>query len=279
MIEVEDFDVLDHSGFDIVVSGKGITKITDPEISTCIREINKKNRIEKEKLFSMSQKITDNPSGFENFLDDIIGIKKKLENYFKRNVIIYKSPDIIFTQEIKDESSSNFDVININNMNKINFEDNTFFLILAIPYNYKEIKNIFLNLKKRYPNSAISIAYIENRDFVISTPHISHLGNPCHFCNIDNKISGLNNRVEDNWSKMLSFCQENDIDIPIKNIKLLDKAYISGAIIKKISSYNKNNQEMRHQDRCLPQVRLDLNTGRYEEEIIPHWPACDCIGI
>ncbi|WP_081645828.1 McbB family protein [Litchfieldella anticariensis] len=275
---IEGFDLLYKGQSTILISNKGITKINSAKMVSFLDSIRAEGDIEESEFNCRAKAYGIESQSAKDFIGHSIGLKEAKDYYFEKTIIISQSESQVLRSAIDDELKQDVEW-RTHSDDLSGFGPRSFFFISGLPYDYRRIKSTFFNLAECYPSSAICVGYLEKKEYVISSPHIPELGNPCHFCEIERTLNHEKGVPSKNdWSKLLTFCREYELEAPTLNLSLMEKAYISGAISRKINLHTHTFKTYRYQDSCLPQCRTDLTNGTYREEVIPHWYLCDCIG-
>ncbi len=102
--------------------------------------------------------------------------------------------------------------------------------------------------------------------------------NPCAFCTLDRITHYETLRSsQHHWSKILTFCRAQKIDLPKTPIDDLQTALIIGTITSFISKFTQPQKSKITQDRVLLSRTLNLDDGTLIEDSSFHWPLCQCL--
>lgn len=155
-----------------------------------------------------------------------------------------------------------------------------FIVLLCHSYNYNKVKELYFDVARASPKSAISVCWRMGNIFCVGQPYVAEIGNPCHFCIVDRL---LNNEsvvpAKNNWAGVLAFCKERHLDAPAKPLSLYQEMIVIGAIIKGVKFFTEYGEGNRYQDNILHGTYLKLNDGQIFEESNSHWYMCDCLRI
>jgi McbB family protein len=131
-----------------------------------------------------------------------------------------------------------------------------------------------------YPDCGASVGFISGNHFHLTEIHIPAIGNPCAFCTLDRIAHYESLRTsQHHWSKIWSFCHNNNIDLPRAQVNDLHTALIVGTLTSFTTRYTQAPKVKTTQDQVLLSRTINLETGVTSEDISVHWPLCQCLGV
>jgi len=280
-LRIHNYEILHFPSEDLVISEKGISRITSQALITALNAIKKCNALHtsKTELTEILIKYDLNTETTFDFLEKILVIKKSMtDSYFEKIIIIHDWGNEL-KNHLSPEISHPIEFYNFpQSQPKLEGSKKYFIFILCKNYSYAPLKNLYFEIAHQAPTSATSIGVVIGNTFTISPPYLFEIGNPCHFCHIDRlEQNDLISPVNNSWSRLLRFCKSQEKPLPLKNLTLLQQSLIFGSIIKHIDLYTKQGTAQRHQDSLFQISHTSLNNGTITEEPLSHWYMCDCL--
>lgn len=283
-LSMSNYDILNLTHDALVVSDRGISKISSPPLLNALSRLKNYSTITRSELDEILTENGLNPETAYTFLESAISIRPAYAPHFEKVFIIHDWKGAIDLEKLlREEIKTPLE------FHKLPFtpsaetiEPNKKYYILIIPdyYNYHQLHNLHFSLASQLPESAISVCHHSCNSYHISQPYIPAIGNPCHFCNIGRMIHYENQHTStQSWSKLLTFCGERRIPIPNKRLSLLQEALVLGALIKKIGIISHPGDNLCYQDNILQTTLIDFNNNHIDEYTPPHWHLCDCLRI
>lgn len=277
---IPNYEILNFDAENLVVSDVGISRIHSQSLLEVLRKLMLSKIMTKEELDEvLAESGIGGDEAFE-FLERIIPLKTVDEIYFEKTMVIHDwrgqaNIEVLFRQglsgllELKPFSSEV--VESVRNLR-------CFIVLLCDSYNYKDVKELYFELVRASPKSAISVCWRMGNIFCVGQPYIAEIGNPCHFCIVDRLI---NNELvvpeKSNWASVLAFCKDRHLDVPVKALSLYQEMIVIGAVIRAIKFFTEHGEGYRYQDNVLHSSYLKLGDGQIFEESNSHWYMCDCL--
>ncbi|NWA03850.1 McbB family protein [Pseudomonas gingeri] len=281
-ISIQNYEILNFPNEDLIVSERGISKISSLSLLNALKTIKNRNQknISKEEINEILIENDLDPEAAFSFLEKTLNIKKPISDYFfKKIAIIHDFQESELEKTLATELYLPVDFHHFPSpTSKIKNKNRKFFFILLNSYDYASLKKLYFEIASNAPQSAISVGSMIGNSFYISPPYIPEIGNPCHFCNVDRLESNdQSSQRENNWIKLLKFFKGRNSPIPPSQHTLLQRSMILGAIANHINFYTTPGNEKRHQDSIFLTSHIDIHKGLITEENLSHWFMCDCL--
>lgn len=280
-LNIQSYEILNFPSGDLLVSRRGVTKVNSRSLLAALRKLQNYTSISKVELDCMLSEHDLNPIAAFEFLEKTISIKEATGClYFEKTFVLHDWDEgHTLEQLLKSEITTPLEVSEdieslLNGVANKKYN----IVILCKSYDYDHIKKLYFNLASVAPESAISIGYRTGGSFCISQPYLPSLGNPCHFCNVDRMLNYESyNASENHWSKVLNFCKDKHIAVPINSLSVLQRSLVVGALIKKIKLLTSPDAEHRYQDNILQETHVDFKGAFVRDVSVSHWHMCDCL--
>ncbi|ONH56040.1 McbB family protein [Pseudomonas cedrina] len=279
-IIIPNYEILNLDKESLVVSDVGISKIHSEPLLNVLRKLKLSNvmtKVELDEVLAENGLVQND--AFE-FLEKIIPFKCVEEMYFEKTIIIHDWKGKVDVEELfRGELPGCLEFKSFKS--GLVDPDKTFrffIVLLCYSYDYESVKNLYFDLARASPKSAICVCWQMGSVFCIGQPYIPEIGNPCHFCAVDRLI---NNEAimpaKNNWSSILSFCRNRQVGIPANALSLYQEMIVVGAVSKKIRFFTEHSDGFKYQDNVLHSSYLQLVDGQVFEESNSHWYMCDCL--
>jgi McbB family protein len=283
MLNIQSYEILNFRSDNLVVSRKGVSKISSPSLLAALTKLKSYKSISKAEFLEILSEHGLNPEAAYGFLEKALSIKEDPgEIYFEKTIVAHdwdKTTDL--EALLRSEIDTPLEISDISGSLKgIVSSKKCYIVIACMNYDYDFIKEIYFDLVSAAPDSAISVCYRSGNSFCISQPYLPKVGNPCHFCSIDRLInyegyhSGRNT-----WSRLLHFCKNKHIAVPAESLNILQRSLVVGAIVKKIKLLTNPGSEYRYQDNVLQDSYVDFNGNFVRDVSASHWYMCDCLKV
>ena len=282
-LRIYNYEILNFDAQPTVFSSTGFTRITDPKIAKALQHITERQskHIEQHELEKIIESEALQPERTLRFLKSIsiIGEPTQLP-YFKNTIacIDWQIPDTL-KNHIEKRPDNKIQIIKTSELNTNTHPSPTLFLLAYSKLTPEELRRTYTELSKNNPDCGISVGFVSNTFFHLTETYIPSLGNPCAFCTLDRIAHYENLRAsQHHWSKIWSFCQSNNIDLPTAIIDDLQSTLILGTIVSFTKKYTHFQKSKFTQDQALLSRTLNLTDGTFTEDSSIHWPLCQCIG-
>ena len=283
MLNIQSYEILNFHSDNLVVSRKGVSKISSPSLLAALTKLKSYKNISKAEFLEILSEHGLNPEAAYGFLEKALSIKEDPgEIYFEKTIVAHdwdKTTDL--EALLRSEIDTPLEISDISgSLKDIVLSKKCYIVIACMNYDYDFIKKIYFDLVSAAPDSAISVCYRSGNSFCISQPYLPKVGNPCHFCSIDRLInyeeyhSGRNT-----WSRLLHFCKNKHIAVPADSLNILQRSLVVGAIVKKIKLLTNPGSEYRYQDNILQDSYVDFNGNFVRDVSASHWYMCDCLRV
>jgi McbB family protein len=281
MLTLPSYEILNFNADSLVVSKCGVSRISSPPLLAVLAKLKSYKVISRVELEEILSEYGLNPIVAFGFLEKVIPIKESYDRLFFEGSVIAHDWDGCRDLEklLKSEVNGNLEVCTINGLSRGQLAGKrNYIVIMCMNYNYECIKDVYFDLARVAPESAISVCYRAGNTYCISQPYMPVVGNPCHFCSVDRVINyEAYHRSENSWSKLLKFCMDKHIAVPSESLSALQRALIVGAVVKKVRWVAGNAEGWRYQDNLLQDTYIDLNGDFVKEVTTSHWYMCDCL--
>lgn len=283
MLNIQNYEILNFQSESLVVSKKGVSKISSPSILAALTKLKGRTNISKAEFHEILSAHGLNPDSAHEFLERALSIEEDVgQIYFERTIVAHDwSEPSDLEAMLRSEINTPLDVCEISRSLKDLVLDKKFYIVIVcVNYDYDFIKKIYFDVIGAAPDSAISMCYRAGKKFCISQPYLPKVGNPCHFCSVDRLLNYEDYRGSTNtWSKLLHFCKSKHIPVPAHSLNILQRSLVAGAIIKKIKLLTSSEGELRYQDNVLQDSYIDFDDGCVREVSSAHWSMCDCLRV
>lgn len=280
-LRISDFQILKVFEYAVVVSEKGVIKISSPALLLALEDISKLTSVplSSQSIRAIFERYKLDVDEAMSFVGEILNIQKSDEKKYFEQLIIAHEWGQEFEDTLASELACTFDVATVNeNLVERVTTPNAFIMVIPKSYVGSEFKDMYFEVAARFPGSAICVALRMNDSFYISPPFISEIGNPCHFCTLEKIIYTEQVRpTKNNGSSLLKFCTETQLNLPEQPLSRLQFALVTGLIAEKIKLWTLPGYGHRSQDRIVLASYVNLFSGLITEEHISHWPMCDCL--
>ena len=282
-LRIYNYEILNFDAQPTVFSSTGFTRITDPKIAQALEHITERQskHIQQHELEQILESESLQPESALRFLKSIsiIGEATRLPHF--KNVIACIDWEISDTlkNHIERNPENKIQIIKTSELNTNIHTTPTLFFLAYLKLKPEELRKTYSELSKNNPDCGISVGFVSNNFFHITETYIPSLGNPCAFCTLDRIAHYENLRAsQHHWSKIWSFCQSNNIDLPTTPINDLQRTLILGTITTFANKFTDFQKSRFTQDQALLSRTLNLTDGTFTEDSSIHWPLCQCIG-
>jgi len=283
MLNIQSYEILDFNSDNLVVSKKGVSKISSPPLLAALNKLKSYKNISRGELNEVLSTHGLNPEPAFDFLEKIISIKDACEDlYFDKTIVAHDWDENINLEELlRSEINTPLEVCSISGLVRDQTLNKKYYIVIMCRnYDYELIKKIYFELADVAPESAISVCYSVGDAYCISQPYCPKIGNPCHFCNIDRLINYEEYHSARNaWSKLLRYCKNKHMAVPVNSLSLLQQSLVVGAVIRKIKLLTSSDNEFRYQDNILQDSHIDFAGCFVREVATSHWHMCDCLRV
>jgi McbB family protein len=281
-LSLYNYELLNFAGANAIISEKGIARIDSPAMFKLLKELKTVEHISKAELDALSSSHNLDPTDAYDFLKTAIRIEGEKDiHHFNSILIAHDWGETSNLEKILSGEIENLKVCDLQNFapSSLNGQGH-YVIILCSRYNYTAIKNLYFNIAKQWPTSAISVCYGNADLFYLSQPYIQSIGNPCHFCTVDKLISNeMHSSSNNTWTKLLDFCKAQSIDLPSAKLTLLQKSLLLGAIARAIRLVSGTSITRKYQDNILQGTTINISNGQITQVSATHWHSCDCLSI
>lgn len=286
-VQISSFQIFKVFEFSVVISEKELTKIYSSALSLALEELRLLTsiRLPINTIQNIIEKHNLDCDEVMSFLDGAISIKKVDEEKYFEKVIVVHEWGKEFEDALASEVSCKFDVAaSKEDIIEEITSSNSFVLILPKNYVCREFRDMYFEMAAESPGSAICVAMRMNDSFYMSPPFISEMGNPCHFCTSDKIIYAERAQpTKNNWSSLLRFCTETQLDPPEQQLSRLQLALVTGMLSEKIKLWTVPGYGHRGQDRIALASYVNLFSGLItdygigkDSHIFPSKDTCGC---
>lgn len=282
-LSIENYNLLNFNNENIVISTKGVSRISSPSLLEVIKKLGNRKSISDTDLYRLfNEHELDRDDAYRS-LEAALGLKKQEGKLFFDGIIVAHDweDDKLLQALISSELSESTITCLIPELSEAT--KNASKKIIAIiykNYDYNNLKKTYFELAIGSPDSMIIVCYSAGDNYIIGQPYFPRIGSPCHFCSIDKLINHETYKTSKNtWSSLLNFCRNKFIPTPSAQPTLYQKTLIIGAIIEKIKLMNSVNGINRYQDNILQETNLSLRSGYASDFTVAHWCMCDCLRI
>jgi len=281
MINIQSYEILNFPAGNLVVSKRGVSKITSPPLLAALTKLKNYKNISKDEFNEILSEHGLNPEAAYEFLERTLSIRESVGDvYFEKTIVAHDwSESSDFEALLRSEIDTPLEVRNISGSLRDVVLDRKYYIVIAcMNYDYDFIKKIYFDLIGVAPDSAISVCYRTGNSYCISQPYLPKVGNPCHFCSIDRLINYEEyHSSKSTWSKLLQFCKSKHIAVPASPLNILQRSLVVGAIVNKIKLLTSPDGECRYQDNILQDSYVDFNGNFVRDVPVSHWHMCDCL--
>jgi len=283
MLNIQSYEILNFPGGNLVVSKRGVSKISSPPLLAALAKLKSYKNISKEEFNEILSEHGLNPEAAYKFLEKTLSIRESVGDvYFEKTIVAHDwSENSDFEELLRSEVDTPLEVREISGSLKDVVLNKKYYIVIAcMNYDYDFIKKIYFDIVSVAPDSAISVCFRTGNAYYISQPYLPKIGNPCHFCSIDRLINYEDYHSSRNtWSKLLQFCKGQHIAVPTNPLNILQRSLVVGAIIKKIKLLTSSERECRYQDNILQDSHVDFNGNFVRDVSASHWYMCDCLRV
>lgn len=285
-IRICNYEIMNFSHTDLLISEKGITTLTSPVLIQALEELKPfiDHDIPETKLRKILEgKRVDIDEALTFFKSRLNIIHEPKSGPYEKVIIIhdYQDDDALPLRIIRGEVAHGMTVINIRDFSElITCGKRDLVVILCEDYDYLALKSLYFNISRSAPQSGIVVAHHMPSSYYFSQPYFAEIGNPCHFCHADRILSYEGRKKsKNNWAQLLTFSKRHEVSVPCgsKPLSLLHQSMIAGFLTSRINLFSTYTNTKRHQDSALSSACINLVTGKIEEEIVPHWTLCQCL--
>ena len=279
-IIIPNYEILNFETESLLISDVGISKIHSQSLLKALRQIKLSKLMTKVELEEVLAENGLSQSGAFEFLERVVPLRLAEEIFFEKTIVVHEwagQVDIerLFRCELSTclefKSFSGELVESVRNLR-------CFIVLLCYTYDYDRVKNLYFDLARASPKSAISVCWQMGSIFCVGQPHIAEIGNPCHFCSVDRLLHNQSvTAAKNNWASVLAFCKNEHIGVPAKTLSLYQEMIVVGAVIKKVKFFTEYNDMHKYQDDVLHGSYIQLIDGQMSEESNSHWYMCDCL--
>lgn len=281
LIRVHNYEILNFEPGKIVFSATGFTKIHETRIISILRNLKEtpSNYIDTKKLEQMAINEKLQPIPVIKFLKSIKIIEEKTTHPYFNSATLFT--DIPISKEIETHLKHSKISINPSKASPCDLPDGRskeIFIFAFLKTNPNQLREDYIKILDRNPTCGAVIGFVSGNFFHLTECHLPSIGNPCAFCTLDR--AAYYERLkpsQHHWSKIWSFCQLNNIDLPTANIDALQKSLILGMLTGFVAKMTEAPKLKITQDRVLISRTLNLETGHIIEDTSIHWPFCQCL--
>ena len=279
-IIIPNYEILNFEAESLVVSDVGISKVHSQPLLKVLRKLKLSNVMTKVELDEMLAEYGLHQNEAFQFLEKIIPLKSVEEIYFEKTVVVHDWGGQVDIESLfREELSGSLEFKSFSDEVVESVQPfRCFVVLLCHSYDYENVKNLYFDLARASPKSAISVCWRMGNFFCIGQPYIAEVGNPCHFCIVDRLV---NNEsiipAKNNWASVLAFCKNKHVGVPTKALSLYQEMLVVGAVIRRIKFFTGYSDGFRYQDDVLHSSYLQLTDGQIFEESNSHWYMCDCL--
>ncbi|HEK1684571.1 TPA: McbB family protein [Pseudomonas putida] len=280
-IRVHNYEILNFEPTPIIFSATGFTKIHETKIINILQKLKEapSNYIDTKKLEQLATNEKLQPIPAIEFLKSIKIIEEKTSHPYFNSATLFT--DIPISQEIAAHLKYSNISINPSKSSPCDIPDGRskeIFIFAFLKINPNQLREAYIKILDRNPTCGAVIGFASGNFFHLTECHLPSIGNPCAFCTLDRVAYYERLKPSHHhWSKIWSFCQLNDIDLPTANIDALQKSLILGMLTVFVSKMTEAPKFKITQDRVLASRTLNLETGHIIEDTSIHWPFCQCL--
>ncbi|UQB78913.1 McbB family protein [Pseudomonas shirazica] len=282
MLRIHNYEILNFDSEPMIFSSTGFTKITDPKLAKALRHIadTQSSLLHRDELEQILTKEGLHLQSSIEFLKSILIVGDQTNAPYFENAVLYSDMEIPNTLKNHLESKSQ-GAITTQSLPTTHIPEATsptLFVFACLKLRPESLRLNYTKLLKQNNHCGASIGYISGNQFHLTEPYIPSIGNPCAFCTLDRITHYETLRSsQHHWSKILTFCRAQKIDLPKTPIDDLQTALIIGTITSFISKFTRPQKSKITQDRVLLSRTLNLDDGTLIEDSSFHWPLCQCL--
>ncbi|MBC3488458.1 McbB family protein [Pseudomonas sp. SWRI50] len=282
-LRIYNYEILNFDTEPMVFSATGFTKITEPNITNALKRIEKirSKYIHYDALQQLLRDENLHPDTAIQFLKSLLIISEKAETPHIKNTIIYHDLNISDNLRLHLEKTNerNIQLKDLPTNDLPHSDSPTLYVLACLKLCPQSLRNTYTELLKQNPECAISVGFVSGNHFHLTEPHIPAIGNPCAYCTLDRIAHYESKRTSQHyWSKILTFCCANNLDLPRTETDEFQNTLILGAIISFANKLTQAPKSKITQDQTLLSRTLNLDNGTYTEDCSIHWPLCQCLG-
>lgn len=282
-LRIYNYEILNFDAQPTVFSSKGFTRIDDPKLVNTLHHMieRQSTEITQHELTTILESESLQPQKAISFLKaiSIIGEPRQPPHFKNVTVCIdWEIPDTL-KEHIEQRPNNKIKIIKTPQLNTNKHPNPTLFVLACSKLKPDELRTNYTNLLKNNPDCGISVGFISNHFFHLTETHIPSIGNPCAFCTLDRIAHYESVRAsQHHWSRIWSFCQSNNIDLPKTTLDEWQSTIILGTIASFTNKLTHFQKSKVTQDQILRSRTLNLTDGSFTEDCSIHWSLCQCSG-
>lgn len=210
------------------------------------------------------------------FLEETIGFKSEAKGFFSATRIFYEASNP-FERIVNRVFPGELDiVISCSELPETKHGDSNLDILLFCDPTMEASKESYQQHIKKNPHNGVLAGYFSNNQFVLTSPHLTDIGNPCAYCTLDRALHYLKIRkTSSSWALITKYFTEYRIPLPPPILTELHIPMIASFISLTIDLYTSENRAS-HQDDVYLERSLDLSTGDVSKALPTHWYLCNC---
>lgn len=282
-LRIYNYEILNFDAQPTVFSSAGFTRITDPKLEKALQHMTEieSKYIPQHELEQLLEGEALQPERAISFLKSILIIGEQTQlPHFKNAIacIDWEIPETL-KEHIEKRPDNKIKITRTSELDTNTHPEPTLFILAYSKLKPEELRTIYTQLSKNNPDCGISVGFVSNHFFHLTEVYIPSIGNPCAFCTLD-RISHYESlrASQHHWSKIWSFCQKNNIDLPKTTLDELQSALTLGTIVSFTNKFTHFQKSRFTQDQFLLSRTLNFSDGSFTEDSSTHWPLCQCIG-
>ncbi|WP_408597099.1 McbB family protein [Pseudomonas sp. PLMAX] len=280
MLTIQSYDILNFPTDSLIVSRRGVSKISSPDLLAALTKLKKYTNISKVEFDQILMDHGLNPECAYEFLEKALSIKDCTNLYFEKTIVAHDwGKDNDLEKLLKSEINTPLEISEISSsLTDVVSNKKYYIVIMCVNYDYDLLKKLYFDLVVAAPESAISVCYCVGSSYCISQPYLPKVGNPCHFCSVDRLMNYEDYQSSRNaWSKLVQFCRNKHVAVPSSPLNVLQRSLLVGALIRKIKLLTSSDSDFRYQDNILQETHIDFASNLVREASAAHWNMCDCL--